>query len=264
MKIRGNDFQYLISILIILYYIKKIACIKKAWDYYKCKNYLKTLNIICNKIQMNEIYYFCENWETKIPSDINIIPKICQNKIYVLPLLIKNFDPPIIEESIIYIKIQKTKEIEKYEKPEEIEQCLEIFDNYDKFNEIYLINKDDVKIDKKSLLENIKRFNKTIFCVDFSIYIINNMIKNLSKNVNNKKFRFNKFLEEMIENTDFEDDDNDFKEENNYFENYENRENFNDSNEKNVKENYEKDSDKDCKYSLKSPNEEALVCNENR
>lgn len=246
MKIRGIDFQYIISLLITLYYTKIIACAKKEWDYYKCKNYLKTLDIICNKIQMNEIYYFCENWETKVPSDINMIPKICQNKTFVLPLLIKNFDPPIIEESIIYIKIQKTKEIEKYEKPEEIEQCLELFDNYDKFNEIYLINIDDAKNDKKSFLENIKRFNKTIFCLDFSIYIIKNLIKNPSKNVNKNKFRLNKFLEKIIENIDFEDDDNDFKEENNYFENYDNSENFNNNNEKNGKENYEKDSDKDC------------------
>ena len=249
MNLKFFVLYYLISLLMILYFIKIIRCSNNTWNYDKCKQYLNTLNIICTKIDETKIYTLCEKWKTKKPSVINNIPKYCQNKKYILTLLISTFNPPIKAYSIIDIKKQN-KEIEKYEKDEEIEQCFELFDNFEKK---YLLNFTEIKDQKRILMEYKDKLNMSNFCIDFSLNIIIHLINNYKSNYNksyNKEIAHNQY-------TDFDDEDNDFKEENNYFESSETNEKSNQANENES----DKNSQKDCvEYGLKSDKEEILVC----
>jgi len=279
--IRLSAIKYIFLYILFLNILKYIICQKNIWNYNKCKTYLNKLDIICNKISKIDMFSVCQIWETKDPSAINKIPKNCQNKKYILPLLIKNSNPPIKKDCVINTKIklnpnEKNKNIEDLTKnDQEIQGCIKTFE---KFVDIFSVElnedeeEDDIE-DLDPLLELRKKLNISNFCVDFSLNLISELEKNLkSKTIRNisriskDEVKFNDYIFNKLyahyqkENNDNICIDNREKEPIKYFETKKkiNNQNFDENNEL---ETYNIKSKKDCvEYGLKSSNEEVLIC----
>lgn len=251
------DTKYIIKYIFLLLYISNIIiCQKKTWNYANCKKYLKFLDIICIKKNENEIFSICEKWETKNPLDKEKIPKNCQNKYYILPLLIKNANPLLKLDCVLNIISKDTKGQEKTmtKNDEEIKTCIK---NFGKLAEITALNETDDN--KEHFVDLTKKLNISSFCVDFSLLLINQLEKDLYSinkiyKTSKKTFDFidyvNISLFEYIQNRNDEKRYFDSKEGNNNNKDYDNE-----------LEIYYKNSQKDCvEYGLNSLNKEYIIC----
>ena len=214
------------------------------------------------------MFSFCEIWETKDPSALNKIPKNCQNKKYILSLLIKNSNPPFKKDCIINIKIQlnandKNKNIEGLTKNEkEVQECLKTFE---KVVDIFSLElNEDENVD--DLIDVKKRLNISNFCIDLSLNLINELqkglnsrtIKNISK-IPKNEVKFKDYIMYKLYYYQKEKDDKE-KETIKYFDTKKtiNNQCFDENDELEI---YNKKSKKDCvEYGLKSSNEEILIC----
>ena len=256
------DTNDIIKFILFLYITKIIICQKKTWNYDKCKKYLKGLGIFCIKINKNEIFSICEKWETKDPLDKEKIPKSCQNRNYILPLLIKNSNPPSKIDCVVNINSQNIIEPEKVitKNNEEIKNCIKTFG---KFVELTSLNFNDTDDNNHPIIDLKIKLNISSFCVDFSLIIINELEKDLQSQTFNKKYKrsikgkidfidyINICLFEYMEN---ENDDK------RYFDTKEGKRN-NQNDYDNELEIYYKNSKKDCvEYGLNSLNKEYIIC----
>ena len=255
------DTKYIIKFIFFLYISNIIICQKKTWNYDNCKKYLKRLDIICIKINENEIFSICEKWETKDPLAKQKIPTNCQNRNYILPLLIKYSNPVLKKDCVININLKDIIEQEEViiNKDEEIRSCIKTFG---KFVEIMSLNFNDTDESIDPFIDLKKKFNISGFCVDFSLILINELEKDLQSKSLNKKFQSSKgkidFFDYInISLFEYMQNENDDKR---YFDSKEEKKN-NHKDYDNELEIYYKNSRKDCvEYGLNSLNKEYIIC----
>ena len=265
-------------LLLCLLQIKNILSQKNSWTYIKCKNYLNNLDIICTKIMDNQIFKICEDWKTKEPLSINNIPKNCLNKIYILSLIINEENTSSKVNCIVNIKEQKImgKEFKNnnkhlYHIDEDIMKCLNFFEN---FEEIFTSIMNDYDGKKMKYNDLKKKLNVSSFCIDLSLYLINQLenhvknkpIKNNTKSPK-KEYDYSNYLNNKIYNcikpNEVNDEDEYISGNDNlkYFDVNERGEN-NQGNNNNDNDNELQSSQYSCKdcveYGLK--NEEYIIC----
>ena len=264
--------------IILLNLLNYIFTSEVEWNYEKCSIYINNLDIICIKIKKDDNgVIYCDDWEINNISILFIISEECFNKVYNLDLLVENYN--ILEKINFNLYIDKEKII-KYKneelklfknKKEDIKQCLETINEYEKYCEFNIDEK------KNEIIKCNKKIDVSIFCYcllpDLISFLENNvkMIKNINNNKNNKSeiidYYLNNIKIENIENImkniyEYKNNNNEeksyFPKSNKYNENGYIKK-FDDYD--NELENYYLKSKKDCiEYGLKSLKEDIIIC----
>ena len=259
-----------------------VICSEIPWTYSECYNYLDDLNIICYSIYKNNSgNEICQNWEIKSKSFIDNLPNECFNKEYNLELFIKNSNPPLKKNIILFLDfwqnvniISKEKYIEEEKKLAKekiskeinnIKQCFKDYSTYEKIctdNDLFnekdekLCNELEIRKNNKYCMNLINNVDKDIisklkYIKDFDQIKIN--LKDANNNIinnNEDNNKNNKNYDESNEDNENIDGYLDFEEEK--INEHKKIENI-DSNNDNKKNNYDEELDinqnrsrKDC------------------
>ncbi len=277
--------KLLLRFLGLLHLSTIIICSNNIWNYKSCKAFLNTLNITCTKFHSNEIINICENWEATNITGVENIPEECQNKKYILTLLVKKSNQTTKKDIILFIKKQNyskeniksdTISLNLVKKIEiDIINCLKIFD---KFEQIISYDFNENELNKNEIKKWKKKLNVSSFCIEIIIHTITNIEKNIDSVINDENyseeeelFRINFGSNEYINNIMKINYKNYEKRGDKKSKDYKKKKYFETEKKKNMKriedyddnelENYYNNSKKDCvEYGLKSLEENIIVC----